>query len=103
WLTTEELKYNDNGMLLSYSPTTYKIPNITDMPDIINLDFFKNEGNTINVKSSKAVGEPPFLLGISVWTAVKHALSFVNKNKKVKLYAPATNEEIVMRIAELEE
>lgn len=103
WLTTEELKYNDNGMLLSYSPTTYKIPNITDMPDIINLDFFKNEGNTINVKSSKAVGEPPFLLGISVWTAVKHALSFVNKNKKGKLYAPATNEEIVMRIAELED
>lgn len=71
------------------------------MPDIFNVEFFKNEENTVNVKKSKAVGEPPLLLGISVWTAVKHALSFVSKNR-VTLNTPATNEEIVMRIAEFE-
>lgn len=102
WLTTEELRYNEKGHLLSYSPTTYKIPNITDLPDILNVEFFENNNNHINIKGSKAVGEPPFLLGISVWTAVKHALSFVNKNKRFNLKAPATNEEIVMKIAELE-
>ncbi|MEK7434108.1 MAG: xanthine dehydrogenase molybdopterin binding subunit [Cyanobacteriota bacterium] len=101
WLTSEELKYTDKGYLLSHSPTTYKIPNITDMPDIFNVEFFKNEENTVNVKKSKAVGEPPLLLGISVWTAVKHDLSFVSKNR-VTLNTPATNEEIVMRIAEFE-
>ncbi len=101
WLTSEELKYNDKGVLLSHSPTTYKIPNIQDLPDVLNLDFFENESNIINVKSSKAVGEPPLLLGISVWTAVKNALSFVAKDKRINLDTPATNEEIVMRLKDL--
>ena len=66
------------------------------------MEFFENDKNTVNVKSSKAVGEPPLLLGISTWTAVKHALSFVSDEKRINLDAPATNEEIVMTIAELE-
>ena len=101
WLTSEELKYSDKGVLLSHSPTTYKIPNIHDLPEILNLDFFENESNTVNVKSSKAVGEPPLLLGISVWTAIKNALSSVAKGKKFNLSTPATNEEIVMRLKEI--
>lgn len=101
WLTTEELKYDEKGYLLSHSPTTYKIPDITDVPDIFNIELFKNESNTINIKSSKAVGEPPFLLGISVWTAIKNALSYVSKDKKISLTVPATNEEIVMTLKEL--
>jgi xanthine dehydrogenase large subunit len=101
WVTSEELKYTEKGYLLSHSPTTYKIPNIQDTPDIFNIEFFKNDDNTVNVKSSKAVGEPPLLLGISVWTAVKNALTYVAKDKRVNLSVPATNEEIVMRLAEL--
>ncbi len=101
WVTTEELKYTDKGYLLSHSPTTYKIPNIQDTPEIFNVEFFPNETNTVNVRSSKAVGEPPLLLGISVWTAVKNALTFVANGKIPKLNLPATNEEIVMRLAEL--
>ena len=75
WVTTEELRYDDRGNLLSYSPTTYKIPNIQDTPKIFNVDFIENPHNTRNVRGSKAVGEPPLLLGISVWVAVKDALA----------------------------
>lgn len=101
WLTSEELKYNEKGYLLSHSPTTYKIPNIQDLPEILNLEFFENDANTVNVKSSKAVGEPPLLLGISVWCAIKNALSYVAKDNRFRFDAPATNEEIVMRLKNL--
>jgi len=103
WVTTEELKYSPKGVLLSHSPTTYKIPNIQDTPDIFNVNFFKNGLNTVNVKSSKAVGEPPLLLGLCVWTAVKNALSSVSPDKRTELKLPATNEEIASRIHDITE
>ncbi len=97
WLTTEELKYSEKGDLLSYSPTTYKIPNIMDVPDVFNVACIDNE-NTVNIRGSKAVGEPPLLLAISVWTAVKHALSFVSGDELPRLATPATNEQILSRL-----
>ncbi len=97
WLTTEELRYTAGGELLNYSPTTYKIPNIQDVPLVFNVDFIENY-NTPNVRGTKAVGEPPLLLGISVWTAIKHALSFISGEELPCLSAPATNEEILNRI-----
>ncbi|MEA2570191.1 MAG: xanthine dehydrogenase large subunit [Acidobacteriota bacterium] len=97
WLTNEELRYNDDGVLLSHSPTTYKIPNIQDVPDVFNVDWIKNDQNQLNIRSSKAVGEPPLVLSISVWMAVKNALSYVT-NEIPKLHAPATGEEILMRL-----
>src|SRR5262249_18062825 len=74
WATTEELRYGEAGELLSHSPTTYKVPNVTDLPPVFNVDFFENVSNEMNVYGSKAVGEPPLLLGVSVWAAVKQAL-----------------------------
>ena len=56
--------------------------------------------NPVNVKGSKAVGEPPLLTPISVWCAVKHALRFVSNGDLPKLRLPATNEEILMRLTE---
>jgi xanthine dehydrogenase large subunit len=97
WLTNEELKYTDKGNLLNYSPTTYKIPNIQDMPERFNVEMIDNY-NTPNVRGTKAVGEPPLLLAISVWCAVKHALSFISFKQIPCLSAPATNEEILSRI-----
>lgn len=97
WLTNEELRYAANGELLSHSPTTYKIPNIQDLPEVFNADWIENE-NTVNLRSSKAVGEPPLLLAISVWCAVKNALSYVSAGQIPKLNAPATGEEILMRL-----
>jgi len=97
WLTTEDLRYAANGALLSYSPTTYKIPNIYDIPPVLNLSVIENEC-TVNLRGTKAVGEPPLLLGISVWTAVKNALSYVSGNEIATLATPATNEEILSRL-----
>jgi xanthine dehydrogenase large subunit len=98
WLTNEELRYAANGELLSHSPTTYKIPNITDLPPVFNVDWIDNDTNQRNIASSKAVGEPPLLLGISVWCAVKNALSYLTGGEIPKLHAPATGEEILMRM-----
>src|SRR5207302_8257456 len=75
WVTTEDLRYSEAGELLSHSPTTYKVPNVSDLPPIFNVDFLDNPENRLNIYGSKAVGEPPLLLGVSVWAAVKHALS----------------------------
>jgi xanthine dehydrogenase large subunit len=101
WVTNEELKYSDKGALLSYSPTTYKIPNIQDIPAQLNCDFIDNPNNTVNVRGSKAVGEPPLLLGLAVWAAVKDALIYAAKGQVPKLNLPATGEEILMRLSEL--
>ena len=99
WVTTEELRYDDKGVLLSHSPTTYKIPNINDLPEVFNMEWIDVE-NPVNVAQSKAVGEPPLLMAISVWTAVKHALTFVSNGDIPQLRLPATNEEILMRLTQ---
>ncbi|HLJ97087.1 MAG TPA: molybdopterin cofactor-binding domain-containing protein, partial [Gemmataceae bacterium] len=100
WVTTEELRYAANGELLSHSPTTYKVPNVTDLPPIFNVAFLDNREHRWNVYSSKAVGEPPLMLGISVWMAIKHALSFVSAGQIPRLNLPATNEEVLRRLSE---
>jgi len=100
WLTNEELRYAPDGELLSHSPTTYKIPNISDLPPIFNVDWIENEANTVNLRSSKAVGEPPLLLSISVFCAIKNALTYVSAGEIPRLRAPATGEEILMRLTE---
>ena len=99
WVTTEDLRYTSEGVLLSHSPTTYKIPNVHDVPKVLNIDWL-DVTNPVNVAGSKAVGEPPLLMAISAWTAVKHALSFVSNGNLAKLRLPATGEEILMRMTE---
>jgi xanthine dehydrogenase large subunit len=98
WVTTENLFYHQSGKLLSHSPTTYKIPNIQDTPRVFNIELLENHTNTRNVMRSKAVGEPPLLLGSSVWTAVKNALSYRSKDVLPHITSPATNEVILMEL-----
>jgi len=102
WVTNEDLRYSDKGELLSYSPTTYKIPNINDIPEVFNLETIENPYHQINVQQSKAVGEPPLMLCLSVWIAVKHALSCISNGTIPQLNLPATGEEILRRITDLE-
>lgn len=102
WVTAEKLFYHQSGKLLSHSPTTYKIPNIQDTPRIFNVELLENNSNTQNVVRSKAVGEPPLLLGASVWTAVKNALSYRSKNKLPRITSPATSEVILMELSSYE-
>jgi xanthine dehydrogenase large subunit len=102
WVTAECLVYDDRGELLSHSPTTYKIPAITDVPRIFNCEFFPNDDNVENVARSKAVGEPPLMHATCVWTAVKHALHCVAPDRRIDLRLPATGEEILRCLTELE-
>lgn len=95
WCTHEQLVYDASGRLLSTSPTTYKIPNITDVPTIFNVATIDNPKHQMNVYRSKAVGEPPLMLGISVWAAVKHALGFLRVGEVFDLPIPATGEAIL--------
>jgi len=92
WATTENVYYNDQGMQVSHSPTTYKIPSIQDVPREFSISFLENHGNVVNVRKSKAVGEPPLVLGLSVWTAAKNALRASGVDTS-NFELPATNEE----------
>ena len=96
WVLTEELKYSDRGALLSYSPTTYKVPNVSDTPDVFHMDWFDNPHHEVSLKGSKALGEPPLLLGLSAWAAVRHAVVAVNPHGAAHLSLPATGETVLM-------
>jgi xanthine dehydrogenase large subunit len=100
WCTSEVLVYADSGELLSHSPTTYKIPSVQDTPREFNISFIRNDTNVLNVRSSKAVGEPPFLLGLSVWAAIKNALHYTDNKIFSELMLPATPENILENLGE---
>jgi len=97
WVTSEELVYSPKGKLSTHSPTTYKIPSIGDTPREFTIDFLENDLNIMNVRKSKAVGEPPFLLGLSVFCAIKNALYNLDCDSST-LKIPATSEEILKHI-----
>lgn len=100
WLTTEELVWNDKGQLMTSGPASYKIPAIADMPIKFNTKLVENRSNAEDtVFNSKAVGEPPFMLGISVWSALKDAIvSVADKGVIPYLPAPATPEQVYQAI-----
>ena len=97
WVTTENLFYNDQGLLLSHAPSTYKIPNVQDTPREFNITLLENDKNYANVRGTKAVGEPPLLLAISAWTAVNNALTYLPqyKDKYPQIKIPATSERVM--------
>jgi xanthine dehydrogenase large subunit len=101
WVTGEELVYNAKGHLLSNSPTTYKIPNISDVPRMFNARVLDNPNNVVSLHRSKAVGEPPLLLGLSVWCAVKDALRNAARDRAVQLRIPATGEQILSALSSI--
>ena len=103
WLTCEELKWDAHGRLLSDSPATYKIPAIGDAPAVFNTRMLSNAPNTARtVFRSKAVGEPPLMLAISVWCAIRDAIAACADGKVFPvLHAPATPEEILRCIDSL--
>jgi xanthine dehydrogenase large subunit len=102
WVTTEALVYSPDGELWSDSATTYKIPNVSDVPADFHIAFLDNANNRENLYGNKAVGEPPLLLAVSVWAAVKNALASTAPGRRPRLDLPATNEEILRRLTELQ-
>jgi xanthine dehydrogenase molybdopterin-binding subunit B len=99
WLTTEELKWNDEGQLLTHSPDTYKIPSVGDTPQIFKVALLKNATQKNVIHGSKAVGEPPLMLAISAREAIRDAVAaFGPAGREVPLALPATGEAIWMAI-----
>lgn len=98
WMLTENLFYSQDGGLVSHSPTTYKIPNIQDVPREFNVNFLENDLNEGTILKSKAVGEPPLLLSASVFAAVKDALRYRPSGHYVDLKVPATPEEVLKKL-----
>lgn len=100
WLTSEELQWDERGRALATGPATYKIPAINDTPMEFNvalLDANPNREHTIY--HSKAVGEPPFMLAISVWSALRDAVSSVaNYTFNPRLDTPATPERVLWAV-----
>jgi xanthine dehydrogenase large subunit len=95
WLTTEQLVWNDKGHLATHAPSTYKIPATGDVPAHFRIAFWPEANREDNVGGSKAVGEPPFMLAISVWEALRDAAAQARGDGKVKMDAPATAENVL--------
>ena len=93
WLTTEELVWDGKGALRTHAPSTYKIPACSDRPDVFNVALYDGQNREETIYRSKAVGEPPFMLGISAWLALSDAVSAFGATYPA-LNAPATAEEI---------
>jgi xanthine dehydrogenase large subunit len=91
WLTTEHLVWDDQGRLRTHAPSTYKIPACSDRPDQFNVALWDAENREDTVYRSKAVGEPPFMLGISAFMALSDAIS-ASGDRYPALDAPATAE-----------
>ncbi|MER9949243.1 xanthine dehydrogenase molybdopterin binding subunit [Mesorhizobium sp. M0047] len=103
WLTTEELWWDDKGRLRTHAPSTYKIPLASDRPKIFNVTLADwPEAGEPTIHRSKAVGEPPFPLGMSVLHALSDAVASVADNRICpRLDAPATPERVLMAIERL--
>ena len=95
WLTTEELVFHEDGRLLTHAPSTYKIPCSSDVPADLRVALFDNSNREETIYRSKAVGEPPLMLGISVFAAIADALHHLAPGTSVPLDAPATAESIL--------
>jgi xanthine dehydrogenase large subunit len=98
WLTTEELVYDAEGRLTTHAPSTYKIPVASDVPDDFRVALFENENQEATIYRSKAVGEPPLMLAISVFAAIADAVHSLDPGKPVLLDAPATPESILKAV-----
>ncbi|WP_438986488.1 xanthine dehydrogenase molybdopterin binding subunit [Marivivens donghaensis] len=97
WLTTEELVWDNNGKLRTHAPSTYKIPACSDRPPVFNVDLVDGENPEATIYRSKAVGEPPFMLGISAFLALSDAVAACG-DRYPDLDAPATPERILMAV-----
>jgi xanthine dehydrogenase large subunit len=106
WLTTEQLVWNDKGYLATHAPSTYKIPATGDIPAHFRVDLWPEANREDNVGGSKAVGEPPFMLAISVYEALRNAVAAgrgadADSLAPVRLTAPATAENVLRALGKI--
>ena len=94
WLTTEQLVWRADGALATHAPSTYKIPATGDVPAHFKVELWPEANREDNVHGSKAVGEPPFMLAISVYEALRDAVAQAGGDP-LRVNAPATAEELL--------
>ncbi len=98
WMLMEDLVFDNGGELKTHSPSTYKIPLMTDLPEQMKIEILENTEFNKNLFNSKAVGEPPLLLSASVWLAVKNAI--FQRKGTMSLPVPATPENVLNALLE---
>ena len=99
WLTTEELVWDEKGRLRTHAPSTYKIPACGDRPRVFNVALWEGENREETIYRSKAVGEPPFMLGISAFLALSDAVAACGDGSVYPaLDAPATPERVLWAV-----
>ncbi|CAN5436728.1 xanthine dehydrogenase molybdopterin binding subunit [soil metagenome] len=99
WLTTEELVFDREGRLRTHAPSTYKIPCASDVPEDFRVKLFASPGNQANtIYRSKAVGEPPVMLALSVFSAIADAVASLKPGAVPALDVPATPEAIMRAV-----
>jgi xanthine dehydrogenase large subunit len=102
WLAMEELCWNARGELTTHAPSTYKIPTARDWPERVRIDFWDEPNREDTIYRSKAVGEPPLMLALSAFHAIRDAIASVADYRLTpKLDAPATDERILAAVDEL--
>jgi xanthine dehydrogenase large subunit len=100
WLSMEELVWDDRGRLRTHAPSTYKIPACSDQPEVFNVTLWDAPNREETIHNSKAVGEPPFMHGISVLMALSDAVAACGDGTRyAALDAPATPERILAAVA----
>ncbi|MGI9365267.1 MAG: xanthine dehydrogenase molybdopterin binding subunit, partial [Rhizobiaceae bacterium] len=104
WLTCEELWWDKNGRLRTIGPSTYKIPGSRDVPPEFNVEILEDKPNVQEtVYRSKAIGEPPLMLAVSVWLALRDAVSSLSDGKlAANLDAPATPERVLFAVEDMQ-
>src|SRR6516162_10631224 len=102
WLTSEELVCYSTGRLRTHAPSTYKIPACSDRPADFRMTLLANENREPAIFRSKAVGEPPLMLAISVFAAISDAIaSLAGYRLMPALDAPATPERVLLAVEEI--
>jgi xanthine dehydrogenase molybdopterin-binding subunit B len=100
WCTTEEVIWDNTGHLLTHSPDTYKIPTAGDVPEDFRVEMLAGVPHAGTIRNSKAVGEPPFMLALSGWLAIKDALSAVDGHQREPRFALPATREVILAAAE---
>ncbi len=98
WLTLEELVWDSTGRLATAGASTYKLPSWTEIPDIFKVDFLERAAEPGTIFGSKAVGEPPLMLAISVREAIRDAIAAFGCGGPVSLESPATPERVFFAV-----
>ncbi len=98
WVTLEEVIYNEKGLLLSNSLSTYKVPDLYAVPALVDIHFLETEGSTMAIFKSKAIGEPPVMYGIGAYFAIRNAIRTATGNRDIPYSAPLTPEKVLLAL-----